>query len=65
MEVIEAMKRRWVPGITASGDEGVLIENSIENALLAARTAGFENTAIALERMLSQQRLLSRRTSRK
>ena len=64
MEVIEAMKRRWVPGITASGDEGVLIENSIENALLAARTAGFENTAIALER-LSQQRLLSRRTSRK
>ena len=65
MEALEPMKRRWIPGITSVRDEGVLIEDSIERALSAAQSAGYGNTAIALERMLTEQRLINRRTSRK
>ena len=62
MELMKGAKQPWIPGITALRDEQIVIEDSLEKGLAAARIGGHENTAIAFERVLKERLLLSRRT---
>ena len=62
MELMRGARKPWIPGITAIKDEQIIIEDSLEKGLAAARNEGYENTATAFERVLKERLLLNRRT---